>query len=141
LDHQIKDRRLDRRLAPSQRAEMRATLRPGCVVLLVDVSTGGALVEAPRPLRPGARVHFQVIAGVRRFAVPAHITRCLVWSLDPAGVIYRGALRFDHRVDWAWAEPTRNVQAMPEHGGPTGETDGNHIPGFAPLTAAGSRHS
>ncbi len=137
----MNDRRNDARLLPPNRVDVRATLRPGCVVLLVDVSSGGALVQAPRPLRPGARVQLQVTIGVRRVAVAAHVLRCLVWSLDPAtGAIYRGALRFDHRVEWAWAEPTRHVQPLPEHGGPTGTSDGKRLPGTAALTVGGFRH-
>jgi hypothetical protein len=97
-------------------------------VALVDVSAGGALVQAPRPLRPGGRVHLQVVTGSKRVAVAAQILRCQVWSLDPEGVTYRGALRFDHRVDWAWAERTRFVHPMPEHTGPAAPEDEKRIP-------------
>ena len=115
---------------PPKRGHVRATLRPGCVVVLVDVSESGALVEAPRPLRPGARVHLQVATTTRRIATAASVLRCMVWSLDAEdGAVYRGALCFDHRVDWGWAEATRRVQGMPEHRGPTGTGDGNSLPG------------
>jgi hypothetical protein len=125
----MKDRRQDGRLAPPKRTEVRATLRPGCIALLVDVSAGGALVQAPRPLRPGARLHVQVGVGGRRFEVTARVVRCLVWSLDPvAGVTYRGALRFDQRVDWGWAEATRRVQPVPVHDGPTVTGNGKRLP-------------
>ena len=137
MDHEMKDRRQDGRLAPSARADVRATLRPGCVARLVDVSAGGALVEASRPLRPGARLHFQAGFGGKRFAVTARVLRCLVWSLDPAtGVTFRGALRFDQRVDWGWAEATRCVQPLPVHGGPIGMSDGKRLPGSAGVTAS-----
>jgi hypothetical protein len=111
LDPEVTDRRLDARFEPPARADVRATIRPGCAITLVDVSAGGALVEAPRPLRPGATVHLQVATASRRLAIAAHVLRCAVWALDPlAGVTYRGAVKFEHRVEWWWAESTRGVQ-------------------------------
>ena len=89
MDHQMNNRRKEARFTPPVRTDVRATLRPGCVVALVDVSAGGALVQAPRPLRPGGRVHLQVVTGSKRVAVAAQILRCQVWSLDPEGVTYR----------------------------------------------------
>ena len=123
------DRRVDARFEVPPRAGARATLRPGCAITLVDVSAGGALVEAARPLRPGARVHLQILTTSRRFAIAAHVLRCAVWALDPlAGVTYRGAVRFEHPVEWSWSEPTRYVQQMPEHERPIAANDGNRLP-------------
>jgi hypothetical protein len=100
VDHPVADRRRDARFGRESVPEVRATLRPGCLVSLVDLSAGGALVEAPRPLRPGARVHLQMVAGQRTLSLAAHILRCFVWALDPNdGVRYRGALRFDQPCD------------------------------------------
>jgi hypothetical protein len=114
--------------------DVRATLRPGCVVVLLDVSSRGALVQAARPMRPGARVHLQVLTPVRRFSMVATVLRCMVWSLvGNDGVIYRGAIRFDHPVEWAWATPTRRVHGLPEHAGPSGATGGQRIPGTPPV--------
>lgn len=74
-----------------------ATLRPGCEVSLIDVSRGGALVQAHRPLRPGARVHVRFVTDGRTFALAAQVLRCMVWSIDgDEGVVYRGALQFEH---------------------------------------------
>jgi hypothetical protein len=96
VDHTVADRRRDARFGREAVPEVRATLRPGCLVSVVDLSAGGALVEAPRPLRPGARVHLQMVAGQRTFSLAAYILRCFVWEIDPNdGVRYRGALRFD----------------------------------------------
>lgn len=129
MDAQIADRRFDARFQPPGAEERRATLRPGTDITLIDVSAGGALVQAPRPLRPGARVHLQIGIASRRVAIAAHVLRCAVWSLDPLdGVTYRGALKFDQRVDWQWADPTRRVQAVPEHDGPTPGDGGNRLP-------------
>jgi hypothetical protein len=125
----MSERREDARFPLPPRVELRATMRPGCVVVLVDVSARGALVQAARPLRPGARVHLQVVTTSRRLSVAASVLRCRVWSLvGDDGVIYRGALRFDHPIEWAWAEATRRVQPLPEHAGPTLGADGKPIP-------------
>lgn len=135
MDHHVTERREDARFAPPPRVDVRATLRPGCVVVLLDVSARGALVQAARPLRPGARVHLQVLTPSRRCSMVATVLRCMVWSLvGTDGVIYRGALRFDHPVEWAWAAPTRRVQGVPEHGGPNGTGRGKRLPAAASVT-------
>lgn len=129
MEHQVIDRRLEARFpAPAQNAA-RATLRPGCVVALVDVSGGGALVEGPRPLRPGSRVHLQVTTAAKTFSIEAQVTRCAVWILDPIeGVRYRGALRFEQHVDWAWGDASRSGYQVPESGGPIPGHAGNSLP-------------
>ena len=112
----MKERREDARFVPPPKIEVRATLRPGTLVVLVDVSARGALVQAARPLRPGARVHLQVLTPSRRFSSVATVLRCMVWSLvSDDGVIYRGAIRFDHPVEWAWAAPTGRAHSGPDH--------------------------
>lgn len=136
----MKDRREEARFAPPSRVEMRATLRPGCAVTLVEVSGRGARIHAPRPIRPGARVHLQVVMTARRVAVAGYVLRCMVWSLETgAGVIYQAALRFDHLVDWRWAEGTRRVQPMPEHSGPDGSANGKRLPENTPRWRLASR--
>ena len=135
MDHSITERREDARFAPPPRLDVRATLRPGCVVVLLDVSARGALVQAARPLRPGARIHLQVLTPSRRFSMVATVLRCMVWSLvGTDGVIYRGAIRFDHPVEWAWAAPTRRVHGLPEHAGPSGTGTGKRIPALPAAT-------
>jgi hypothetical protein len=129
MDHQVKDRRVVARFPPPAAAGVRVTLRPGCAVVLVNVSAAGALIAAPRPLRPGSVVHLQVITPVARLAIAAQVLRCMVSSLDPlGGVTYQGAVRFEHSVEWRWEEATRRVHTMPEHVRPTGTNDGKRRP-------------
>lgn len=117
MDQPLVERRTDARFGHSSVADLRATLRPGCLVSVVDLSAGGVLVEGPRPLRPGARVHLQVVAGPRTFAVAAHILRCTVWAVGTdTGVLYRGALRFEHPCDLFGEDRARDDYALP--GGP-----------------------
>ena len=137
MEQQVIDRRTDSRFAPPDANAARATLRPGCVVALVDVSRGGALVEGPRPMRPGARVHLQVATAARTFSIEAHVLRCIVWILDPIdGVRYRGALRFEQQIDWAWADASRGGYQLPESARPAPGRFGNTLPAVASAVAA-----
>ena len=105
MDQPLTDRRSEARFPPPRKGATRVTLRPGCPVVLVDLSAGGALVQGDRPLRPGARVHLQLVTEVRTFVLAARVLRCAVWSLDPyAGVTYRGALKFEDR--WSCSRET-----------------------------------
>jgi hypothetical protein len=80
---------VDGRLPPSAR------IRPGDVVTLVNLSSGGALVESGLRLRWGTRcdVEWAVDEGV--ISVAARVIRCFVARLDASAVRYRTALRFD----------------------------------------------
>jgi hypothetical protein len=129
VDHQVRDRRQEARFAPPAASTSRATLRPGHVVSLVDVSGLGALVEAVRPMRPGARVHLQVTTPARNFAIAAQVVWCTVWTLDPIdGVTYRGALKFEQRIDWVWGEQTRDGYSANESCRPEARSAGQPLP-------------
>jgi hypothetical protein len=105
LDDTLTERRRDARFRQPAIAGTRALLRPGYAVALIDLSRGGALIEGPKPLRPGSRVHLQLITKRRAFGIAAHVVRCSVSSLDATvGVQYRGALKFDHRCENLWDE-------------------------------------
>lgn len=112
MDQPVVDRRVDARF-PADRVIARATLRPGCVVVVIDWSAGGALVQAARPLRPGSRVHLQIVVERRTLGLAAQVLRCAVWSLDPNdGVTYRGALKFEDRCEAFW-EPAERPRCRP----------------------------
>ena len=107
LSQVCEERRTEARFRGEVLAGARATVRPGCHVTLVDLSRGGALVEAARPLRPGARVHLQLQRGTRTFLVAAHVVRCAVFALGgDEGVVYRGAMRFEECCEELWEAPT-----------------------------------
>jgi c-di-GMP-binding flagellar brake protein YcgR len=109
------ERRQYVRVAPATLPEVRATVRPGYIVTLVDVSAGGALLQGARPLRPGARVQLQVPAGACTVALFALVLRSVVWALSSdAGVTYRGALQFEMRSDWLREAVTRAGYAVPD---------------------------
>lgn len=74
-----------------------ARLRPGLELIVLDLSPGGALVEVPARLLPGANVELQLTAPGWRWLGGARVLRCQVSALLPEhGVRYRAALQFDH---------------------------------------------
>jgi hypothetical protein len=130
MDRPIVDRRVDARFGQPAIAGTQAILRPGYAVSLVDLSSGGALIQGPRPLSPGARVHLQLMNGTRRLAIGAHVLRCSVASLDSReGVQYRGALKFDHRCDILWEEDTRDGYLVPADDRAFASAGGQGLPG------------
>lgn len=114
MDQPVRDRRIDTRFAWAQAGIARATLRPGCAVRVVNLSAGGALVQAGRPLRPGARVHVQLVTRLRSLALVARVLRCAVWTLDSRdGATYRGALQFEERCELLWEPETQPGSRVP----------------------------
>jgi hypothetical protein len=112
MDQPLADRRHDRRFGQPAIAGTEAILRPGYAVSLVDLSAGGALIEGPRPLRPGTHVHLQLVTSGRRLGLGARVLRCAVASLD-RGIQYRGALKFDHRCTELWEGSTLDAYVLP----------------------------
>lgn len=114
----MKERRRHARFRAPVVDAIRAVLRPGCLVSVVDLSAGGALIHGSRPLRPGSRVHLQLVIADRRFGIAAQILRCAVASLDATnGVQYRGAVKFDTRCNvWESAhDDETNGSTLSDH--------------------------
>lgn len=92
------ERRHDRRLAGGgPRFSAGAVLRPGQAVVLVNISSRGALVESEARLRPGAHTELHLCGGGARARVKGRVDRCHVVRLDP--VRYHGVIVFDECVD------------------------------------------
>jgi hypothetical protein len=76
-------------------------LRPGLEVALVNLSTGGALVETLTRLRPGARTALRSSGTGAGWAVTGYVSRAWVAAVEAdRGVVYRGALVFDTALDF-----------------------------------------
>ena len=110
MDQPLTDRRIDARFALPRTAITRATLRPGCAVRVVNLSAGGALVQAEQPIRPGARVHFQIVTN--RPGVRARRSSAAVRSVDARSsrrrdVSGRVAVRRSFRNVLGTGDPTR----------------------------------
>jgi hypothetical protein len=76
----------------------RARLRPGRTADIVNLSSGGALIETDFRLLPGLRVEMQVGDPVPLIRVAARILRCHVVKVDGARIRYRGAVMFDKQL-------------------------------------------
>ena len=92
------ERRGERRVAGGgPRFGAGAVLRPGPAVILVNISSRGALVESGGRLRPGAQTELHLCGHSARARVQGHVERCQLVRLDP--VRYHGAIVFDARID------------------------------------------
>jgi hypothetical protein len=101
MRHSFPDRRGARRLdAFDQHQIVSACVRPGHRVRLIDVSSGGALIETNHRLLPGTSVELQVETGTARASVRGQVLRCGVVRLRPTWVCYRGAIVFDRHLPW-----------------------------------------
>ena len=107
MDRALVDRRRHARFDASLLAHLRATLRPGNTIALVNLAAGGTLVHSTRPLRPGARIHLHLTGGTHVVLAAGQVLRCGVARLSADGVVYVGALNFDSHCNLPWAEPGR----------------------------------
>ena len=96
------DRRRDpRRHTLDEHGIVRARVRPGHEVALVDVSAGGALVESVHRLLPGTPIELHLASVGRSISVRGRVLRCAVAALEATGVWYRGAIGFDRELSWS----------------------------------------
>jgi len=94
----VTDRRVHRR---TRSHRVRALIRPGQNVVVIDVSPSGALVEARSQLRPGAVVEVQLEDEQRRTSVAARVIRCIVSGISAdRGTTYRAGLAFTDHCGW-----------------------------------------
>ncbi len=95
--------RHERRAAPrvcafTTQGMERARLRPGRLAHVIDLSSGGALIETDWRLLPGIRVEMQLGEPDPLFRVAGRILRCHVALLDRGRIRYRGALMFEEQL-------------------------------------------
>ena len=77
-----------------------ARVRPGCDVIVVDLSTTGALVEGQWRFRPGSRCELALNFASGDVMVRARVARCFVARLGRlTPVRYRAALAFEALTD------------------------------------------
>jgi hypothetical protein len=101
--------------------DLRARMRPGYRLIVIDLSPRGALVEAGRPLRPGSFVEVQLETEARRGMVAARVVRCAVAAIDAeSGVTYRAGLSFNDACDWVREALTPEGHAV--HAGAPGDS-------------------
>jgi hypothetical protein len=121
-----RERRRERR-GPVRNVQAR--VRPGQRLVIIDLSACGALVEAGKPLRPGARVELHLESERWRRLFPALVVRCVVAAINPeAGVTYRAALAFDEASDCIRELLTRSGFGVPNEQGICDDEAGHSVP-------------
>ena len=105
MESVVADRAPDRRQARRrQRVEehgiVRARVRAGRRVAILNVSAGGALVETAHRLLPGSTVELYIEGDNRQTTVRGRVLRCAVSRVRPVFVSYRGAIVFDGHLPW-----------------------------------------
>jgi hypothetical protein len=95
----VERRRATRQIPDPTQALSRVRLRTGRELVVIDVSSLGALVEGATRLLPGTHVDVHITATQGRILVRARVVRCAVWGLAADVVLYRGALAFGMLLD------------------------------------------
>lgn len=93
-------RRTRRRYTPEEHGIVSTRVRLGYDVSLIDVSTGGALIETAHRLLPGSSIELHLATREQRAAVRGRVLRCAVTRLRASGVWYRGAIGFEGQLPW-----------------------------------------
>jgi hypothetical protein len=75
-----------------------ARLKYGPDVRVIDISTGGILVETDGQLRPDSNIVFELSGPVSSILVPSRVLRCRVASFDEV-MRYRGACAFKRPLE------------------------------------------
>jgi hypothetical protein len=92
-------------------------LRAGRELVVLDVSSGGALVEGLARLLPGTHVDIHVVTPLGRVLVRSRVSRASVSILAADAITYRGALIFDRGIDThGYAIPQTVASALPAEG-------------------------
>ena len=110
MDNELIERRGEPRLPAEVIGMPQATLRPGCPVDVVDLSSQGIQVQSLRPLRPDNLVLARVVVGEQSVTIRAVVLRCSVWAVDPEAVTYRAGLRFEELCPPIWGEVGRGMR-------------------------------
>lgn len=89
-----------------------ARLKSGGQVWLVDLSAGGALLDADVPLRPGSVLSLEIVGGgLDTVVVPFSVLRCHVAELMADSARYRGACKFARPIELPGLHPLPDLPA------------------------------
>ena len=91
-----------------------ARVRPGSEVIVVDLSSTGALLEGQGRLRPGGRCELTLALASGDITVRARVARCFVARLERAAAVrYRTAVAFESLIDLSprW-QPVAGYQTL-----------------------------
>jgi len=92
-----RERRRDRRRSGvDEHGVLSARIVPGHHARLVDISSGGALMDTPLRMLPGTSVEVRLATRHQQIDIRGEVVRCMVTRVTP--LVYRGAVRFDRRL-------------------------------------------
>jgi hypothetical protein len=92
------DRRIHPRRARGEFETPPAIRIPGLPpIAMVNLSSGGVLLETPFQLKPGARANVELVSGVQKVQLPLRLLRCYVADIQ-RGLWYRAACEFEERL-------------------------------------------
>lgn len=110
----VEDRRAHVRHRPLQLDRpLLARLKPGPLLTVIDVSAGGALIQTPARLNPGAHVLLEFLrpGTTRTIVVRSRVIRSQVASLEGC-LRYRGGCSFDEMLELAeFLAPARDASS------------------------------
>jgi len=106
----VEKARHDRRAHRRQRAQelrwiRQARIGGGHAVAIVDLSSGGALIDSPIPLRPDSMLTLEIDGRGFNKAIQFRVVRCQIGALQPGQTIYRGACEFTTRIELPTEQP------------------------------------
>jgi hypothetical protein len=97
-----------------------AIVRPGHVVLVIDVSVGGASIEISHRLLPGSIVDLRLTTTQDQATVRGRVLRCAVTCVQATAMRYAAAIGFDRPPAFllenemsAYTVPMSELQASP----------------------------
>ena len=142
MDFTVEDRRANPRTAAlSDSGLSHARMQPGRTARVVNLSSGGALIETDWRLLPGTRVELK-LGAAPRLRVTGRIVRCHVEALNREGVRYRGGLAFEEQLPIGeFATPHRRDYLLPRFPDDTAFRDEYELPlnKSAPASRDGNR--
>jgi hypothetical protein len=98
--HHGRERRSDvRRRTIGEHGIERARVRPGREAAVLNVSTGGILIETLHRLLPGTTIDLQLTLVDRCTSVRGRVLRSTVACLRHSRVLYRGAIAFERPLE------------------------------------------
>jgi hypothetical protein len=125
----LTERRVHSRFGHPTTTRLKAVLRPGHTVEIVNLSAGGALLDGHRPLRPGSKVFLQITLADQTAGRRGHVVRSMVASIRGAdGVQYRSAIRFDDQWESLWEQCTLDGYGLPGLADRFEMVDGQRLP-------------
>jgi hypothetical protein len=97
----VEERRAAHRLDEIERHGVQSVhVRPGHHADVVNISTGGVLIDTAHRVLPGSTVELVLQRHQYRASVRGRVVRAAVARVQPGRVCYRSAIRFDRSLPW-----------------------------------------